>query len=92
MTGTDAVVFAAGGGPGSGAARKPTMHWDGAVKLSRRHERGYPSRPDDQRYRGREPPDGDGVFDVDPQAKAAADAAVMASDRDWTIVRPGASD
>jgi uncharacterized protein YbjT (DUF2867 family) len=29
------------------------------------------------------------VFDVYLQAKAAADAAVAASDRDWTIVRPG---
>ena len=31
--GADAVVFAAGAGPGSGAERKRTMDLDGAVKL-----------------------------------------------------------
>ena len=36
-----------------------------------------------------DPPDGDDVFSVCLRAKAEADAAVMASDRDWTIVRPG---
>jgi uncharacterized protein YbjT (DUF2867 family) len=35
------------------------------------------------------PPDGDDVFSVYLRAKADADATVMASDRDWTIVRPG---
>src|SRR5882757_5507702 len=30
---SDAVVFAAGAGPGSGAARKETMDYGGAVKL-----------------------------------------------------------
>jgi uncharacterized protein YbjT (DUF2867 family) len=91
VTGTDAVVFAAGGGPGSGAARKLTMDRDGAVKLL-----GAATTAGIARYlmisaTGAEnPPDGDGVFDVYLQAKAAADAAVAASDRDWTIVRPGA--
>jgi uncharacterized protein YbjT (DUF2867 family) len=91
VTGTDAVVFAAGGGPGSGAARKLTMDRDGAVKLL-----GAATAAGIARYlmisaTGAEnPPDGDGVFDVYLQAKAAADAAVTASDRDWTIVRPGA--
>src|SRR5689334_13776884 len=33
IEGADAVVFAAGAGPGSGAARKFTMDRDGAVKL-----------------------------------------------------------
>jgi len=91
VTGTDAVVFAAGGGPGSGAARKLTMDRDGAVKLL-----GAATAAGIARYlmisaTGAEnPPDGDGVFDVYLQAKAAADAAVAASDRDWTIIRPGA--
>jgi uncharacterized protein YbjT (DUF2867 family) len=35
------------------------------------------------------PPDDDDVFSVYLRAKAEADAAVQASDRDWTIVRPG---
>src|SRR3954466_2212251 len=33
IAGVDAVVFAAGAGPGSGAARKRTVDYDGAVKL-----------------------------------------------------------
>jgi uncharacterized protein YbjT (DUF2867 family) len=35
------------------------------------------------------PPDGDEVFEVYLRAKAQADEAVAASDRDWTILRPG---
>jgi nucleoside-diphosphate-sugar epimerase len=33
VEGCDAVIFAAGAGPGSGAARKETMDYGGAVKL-----------------------------------------------------------
>src|SRR3954447_7426269 len=33
IAGVDAVVFAAGAGPGSGPARKRTVDYDGAVKL-----------------------------------------------------------
>ena len=33
LEGCDAIVFAAGAGPGSGAARKETMDYGGAVKL-----------------------------------------------------------
>src|SRR5918997_1838406 len=33
VEGCDAIVFAAGAGPGSGAARKETMDYGGAVKL-----------------------------------------------------------
>ena len=36
------------------------------------------------------PPDGDDVFSLYLRAKAEADQAVAASDRAWTIVRPGA--
>jgi uncharacterized protein YbjT (DUF2867 family) len=87
--GSDAVVFAAGVGPGSGAARKLTMDRDGAIKLL------DATALDSSHYLmlsgiGVEnPPDGDDVFSVYLRAKAAADAAVTASDRDWTIVRPG---
>ena len=35
------------------------------------------------------PPDDDDVFSVYLRAKAEADAAVVQSDREWTIVRPG---
>jgi uncharacterized protein YbjT (DUF2867 family) len=91
VTGADAVVFAAGGGPGSGAERKLTMDRDGAIKLLRAATRAHVPRYLMISSTGAEnPPGGDGVFDVYLRAKAAADAAVMASDRDWTIVRPGA--
>jgi hypothetical protein len=33
IDGSDAVVFATGAGPGSGAERKVTMDSDGAIKL-----------------------------------------------------------
>ena len=36
LAGADAVVFAAGAGPGSGPARKRTVDYGGAVKLARR--------------------------------------------------------
>ena len=36
-----------------------------------------------------DPPDGDDVFSVYLRAKAQADAALIATARDWTIVRPG---
>jgi uncharacterized protein YbjT (DUF2867 family) len=87
--GSDAVVFAAGAGPGSGAARKLTMDRDGAIKLL---DATAVDRPRYVMLSGigvESPPDGDDVFSVYLRAKAAADAAVTASDRDWTIVTPG---
>jgi uncharacterized protein YbjT (DUF2867 family) len=90
IEGADAVVFAAGAGPGSGAERKLTMDRDGAIKLLR-----AATTADAPRYlmisgAGVEnPPDGDGVFEVYLRAKAEADAALEASDREWTILKPG---
>ncbi len=87
--GSDAVVFAAGAGPGSGAARKITMDRDGAIKLLNA------TAVDSSHYvmlsgiGVENPPDGDDVYSVYLRAKAEADGAVTASDRDWTIVRPG---
>jgi uncharacterized protein YbjT (DUF2867 family) len=87
VAGADAVVFAAGAGPGSGAERKWTVDRDGAIKLL--------EAAGDARYvivssiGAESPPPGDEVFAVYLRAKAEADAAVAASDRDWTIVRPG---
>jgi nucleoside-diphosphate-sugar epimerase len=86
---SDAVVFAAGAGPGSGAARKLTMDRDGAIKLL------AATAADGSRYvmisaiGAERPPDGEDVFSVYLRAKAQADEAVMATDRDWTIIRPG---
>jgi uncharacterized protein YbjT (DUF2867 family) len=90
ISGATAVVFAAGAGPGSGAERKLTMDRDGAIKLLR-----AATEADVRRYvmvsavGAERPPPGDEVFSVYLRAKAEADNAVKASDRDWTIVRPG---
>jgi uncharacterized protein YbjT (DUF2867 family) len=86
VAGADAAVFAAGAGPGSGAERKWTMDRDGAVKLL---EASPPRYVIVSSIGTDNPPDGDDVFSVYLRAKAEADAAVAASDLDWTIVRPG---
>ena len=85
----EAAVFAAGAGPGSGAARKLTMDRDGAIKLLEATA-AYGARYVIVSSLGAEnPPDGDDVFSVYLRAKAEADAAVQASGRDWVIIRPG---
>jgi uncharacterized protein YbjT (DUF2867 family) len=86
----DAVVFAAGAGPGSGADRKRSVDRDGAIKLLEAATAAGSSRYLIVSSIGAEdPPDGDEVFEVYLRAKAEADAALIASDREWTIVRPG---
>lgn len=86
----DAVVFAAGAGAGSGAERKLTMDRDGAVKLLQATIAvGAPRYLIVSSVGAENPPDDDDVFSVYLRAKAEADAAVQASEREWTIVRPG---
>ncbi len=91
ISGSDAVVFAAGAGPGSGAERKLTVDRDGAIKLLQ-----AATSAGVRRYAiissigAEDPPNDDDVFSVYLRAKAEADEAVRNSDRDWTIVRPGA--
>ncbi len=91
IAGADAAVFAAGAGPGSGAARKRTVDYGAAVKLIEACQfesigryvmvsaQGidYPHRWSDE---------------MRPywQAKAEADAQLEASGLDYTTVRPGA--
>jgi uncharacterized protein YbjT (DUF2867 family) len=90
VAGADAVVFAAGAGPGSGAERKLTVDRDGAVKLlDGARSAGVPRYLIVSSVGAESPPADDDVFSVYLRAKAEADAAVAASDRDWTIVRPG---
>ncbi len=90
VEGADAVVFAAGAGPGSGPARKRTVDLGAAVKLieaARSHGiRRYVmvsaigvSRPENVSEQMRP------YYD----AKAEADRRLADSDLDWTIVRPG---
>jgi nucleoside-diphosphate-sugar epimerase len=90
ITGADAAVFAAGAGPGSGAERKLSMDRDGAIKLLRAAtEVGVPRFLIISSIGAEDPPEGDDAFSVYLRAKAQADEAVRASDREWTIVRPG---
>jgi nucleoside-diphosphate-sugar epimerase len=90
IAGADAAVFAAGAGAGSGADRKLSMDRDGAIKLLDAAIAAGVSRYVIVSSVGAEdPPDADDVFSVYLRAKGQADEAVQASDRDWTIVRPG---
>ena len=90
ISGADAVVFAAGAGPGSGAERKVTMDRDGAVKLLEAARSAGATRYVIVSSVGAEsPPDDDDVFSIYLRAKADADRALMESDSDWTVVRPG---
>jgi uncharacterized protein YbjT (DUF2867 family) len=85
-TGADAVVFAAGAGPGSGPKRKQTVDLGAAVKLMETGVRRYvmvsaisAGRP------------GDWSEPMRPyyEAKSEADRRLEESGLDYTIVRPG---
>jgi nucleoside-diphosphate-sugar epimerase len=90
IAGSDAAVFAAGAGPGSGGERKLTMDRDGAIKfLQAATEARVPRFVIVSTTGAEAPPPGDAVFSLYLRAKAEADQAVQASDRQWTIVRPG---
>lgn len=92
LDGADAVVFAAGAGPGSGAGRKDTMDRGGAVLLADAAElagvRRYLMVSAIGADAGRQP-DHDDVFGAYIDAKKAADDNIRARDLEWTIVRPG---
>jgi nucleoside-diphosphate-sugar epimerase len=90
IAGADAAIFAAGAGPGSGAERKLTLDRDGAIKfLEAATEAGVPRFVIISSIGAEAPPPGEDVFSVYLRAKAEADQAVEASDRQWTILRPG---
>ncbi|GJF16696.1 NAD-dependent dehydratase [Mycolicibacterium cyprinidarum] len=94
LDGADAVVFAAGAGPGSGAERKETVDRDAAILLADAAQKAGVRRyvmisamgadaaaSDDA---------GDALFVVYLRAKGAADEAIRShADLDTTIVRPG---
>ncbi len=89
VAGAEAVVFAAGAGPGSGAARKLTMDRDGAIKLLHASDESHARYLIISSVGAESPPSDDEVFSVYLRAKAEADAAVIASDRDYAVIRPG---
>jgi uncharacterized protein YbjT (DUF2867 family) len=90
IEGADAVVFAAGAGPGSGTERKWTMDRDGAIKLLDACRAANVERYVMISSIGAEnPPAGDDTFSAYLRAKAEADRALMKSDRAWTVLRPG---
>jgi uncharacterized protein YbjT (DUF2867 family) len=90
VSGADAVVFAAGAGPGSGPARKRTVDLGAAVKLIEAAQAAKVRRYLMVSSIGADDPAGAGAA-MRPylEAKAEADAAVAASGLDFTIVRPG---
>jgi uncharacterized protein YbjT (DUF2867 family) len=91
IQGADAVVFAAGAGPGSGPERKDTMDYGGAVKLIAAAEQAGASRYVIVSSMGADAnAAGDDTFQVYLRAKGRADDAVRASGLAWTVVRPGA--
>jgi len=88
--GSDAVVFAAGAGPGSGSARKETMDYGGAVKLIAAAKQAGVGRYVIVSSMGANPnATGDDTFSVYLSAKGRADDAVRASGLDATVIRPG---
>jgi uncharacterized protein YbjT (DUF2867 family) len=93
LAGADAVVFAAGAGPGSGVARKDTVDRAASVLLADAAEaagvRRYLQVSAMGLDRADDPEMGE-VFAAYLRAKDAADRDVMArSGLDWTILRPG---
>jgi uncharacterized protein YbjT (DUF2867 family) len=89
IAGVDAVVFAAGAGPGSGPERKWSLDRDGAIKLIEACKEAHVHRYVMVSSIGAgNPPDGDDDFSVYLRAKHEADEALQASGLDYTIVRP----
>ncbi|HEX2242347.1 MAG TPA: SDR family oxidoreductase [Gammaproteobacteria bacterium] len=85
----DAVVFAAGAGPGSGPERKLTMDYGGAAKLIAAAMANGIRRYVMISSIGADPSaKGDDTFSVYLRAKGQADAELQSSGLDYTIVRP----
>lgn len=93
LRGADAVVFAAGAGPGSGAARKDTVDRDAAILLADAAEAAGVSRYVMVSAMAADPQAtaDDEVFQIYLRAKGVADEAVRSrAGLRWTVVRPGA--
>ena len=90
VEGCDAIVFAAGAGPGSGAARKETMDYGGAVKLVEAAEKHGVERYLMLSAMGAaDPESGSEAMQPYLYAKARADKRLQNSNLNYTIIRPG---
>jgi uncharacterized protein YbjT (DUF2867 family) len=87
--GAQAIVFAAGAGPGSGDARKRTMDLGGAVKMIDAARELGVARFVMVSAMGTADAEHAGAMRPYLEAKRDADEALMASGLDWTVVRPG---
>jgi uncharacterized protein YbjT (DUF2867 family) len=86
----EAIVFAAGAGPGSGPERKRTVDYGGAVKLiEAAEELGVRRYLMVSSMGAGDPASAPEAMRPYQQAKHDADEALAASSLDWTIVRPG---
>ncbi|SCG35968.1 SDR family oxidoreductase [Micromonospora coxensis] len=92
LDGADAVVFAAGAGPGSGAARKDTVDRAAAVLLADAAQAAGVRRYLLVSSMGVEDPPAPGTDEVWAaylRAKRAAEDDLTGRDLDWTVLRPG---
>ncbi len=92
FAGCDAVVFAAGGGPDGNIERKRTVDLEGALKSIDGARAAGIRRLVQVSAIGVDEPlpeDTDPVWRAYVEAKRDADAALRATDLDWTVVRPG---
>ncbi|WP_280303547.1 NAD(P)H-binding protein [Nocardia neocaledoniensis] len=92
VAGADAVVFAAGAGPGSGAARKYTVDLNGSVQLADAAEQTGVRRfvQISTMGAGRPPAEGtDEVWAAYLDAKTRAEDDLRSRGLAWTILRPG---
>jgi uncharacterized protein YbjT (DUF2867 family) len=92
LAGADAVVFAAGAGPGSGAPRKDAVDRAGSVLMAEAAERAGIRRfvQVSSMGAGQPPRPGTGeIWAAYITAKTAAEADLRVRDLDWTILRPG---
>lgn len=92
LAGADAVVFAAGAGPGSGATRKDTVDRAASVLLADAAQQAGVRRFLQISSRGAgasQPPDTDPGWAAYVRAKGEAEDDLRSRDLDWTILRPG---
>lgn len=92
LRGSDAVVFAAGAGPGSTAERKYTVDRDGSVRLADTAERAGVRRfvQISTMGAGQPPaPGSDDIWAAYIDAKTQAEDDLRKRALEWTILRPG---